>query len=49
MLGRKIMAGTPWPVGWGKLLARIEGAEKFDKMRIGGHQSRGVKVKIDWA
>ena len=47
MLGRKIMAHTTWPKGWGKLLARIEGAEKPDKtIKIGGHPSRCVAVPI---
>jgi hypothetical protein len=47
MLARKIMAHTTWPKGWGKLLARIQGAEKPDKtIKIGGHPSRCVSVPI---
>lgn len=37
MLGRKIMAHTTWPKGWGKLLARLPGAIKPDKpVYVGG-------------
>jgi putative DNA primase/helicase len=48
MLQSKIMARTQWPVGWGKLLARLPGAIKPDKtVRIGGYVSRVVSVQLD--
>lgn len=50
MLQRKIMAHTPWPKGWGKLLARLPGAEKPNRVIfIGGHGSRCTAVPIPTA
>ena len=47
MLGRKIMAHTPWPKGWGKILARHTKARKLDKpIYIGGQTSRAVAVQV---
>ena len=45
MLHRKIMAHTPWPQGWGKLLSRISGAKKpKDPVRILGSLSRVTEI-----
>lgn len=47
MLARKIMALTPWPVGWNKVLARLEGAEKPVKVvKIAGAVTRCVIVPL---
>lgn len=42
MLARKVMTHTPWPQGWGKLLARIPGAVRAGTVKIAGHGSRVV-------
>lgn len=48
MLARKVMANTPWPMGWGKLLARLPGAGKHPvSVKIGGHVSRATLVPIN--
>lgn len=47
MLARKIMAHTPWPKGWGKILARLDGAVKPDKpIKIQGYTTRVVAVPL---
>jgi len=47
MLARKIMCHTSWPIGWGKLLARIKGAEKPEKtVKIGGASIRCTSVPL---
>jgi putative DNA primase/helicase len=47
VLARKVMAHTPWPKGWGKILARLEGAVKPDKpIKIQGYTTRAVAVPI---
>jgi putative DNA primase/helicase len=47
MLQRKIMAHTPWPHGWGKLLGRVTGAKKRDTVvEIAGCKSRVTAVPL---
>lgn len=48
MLARKIMAHTAWPKGWGKLLARLPGAEKPSApIWLGGQVTRVVSVIVE--
>ena len=47
MLQRKIMAHTPWPQGWGRLLARLQGATKpKTSVKIGVSQTRVTAILL---
>lgn len=47
MLGRKIMAHTSWPKGWGKILARHPLAKRLDKtVWLGGQATRAVAILV---
>jgi hypothetical protein len=46
MLARKVMAHTPWPQGWGKLLSRITGSQKrVNPVEISGTKSRVTEIQ----
>jgi hypothetical protein len=47
MLQRKIMAHTPWPQGWGRLLARLPGATKpQNPVKIGSIKARVTAILL---
>ncbi len=45
---RKILIGSAWERGeWGRMLRRIDGAKKGEKMRFGGIPGRGTSIPIE--
>lgn len=45
---KRLMAGTPWPVNWGKVLQRLPGAEAYAKaVYFCGSTSKAVRIPIN--
>jgi putative DNA primase/helicase len=43
---KRLLSGTPWPVRWGDLLRRIEGAQEYDHVRYHrvNHAAVGIPI-----
>lgn len=44
---KRALESTPWATGWGRLLARIKGADKLGTFRFTGATTRAVRIPIE--